>query len=199
MADLEEALRIAQQTAEYADVLQLGSLLLMSNGRQAIFRFREMFPEKELWVDSRLTDNWMSSIDFFATCGVKHISVLAGISNKMIQQFTSAAHSNGLTVSLDLIASPSPEQAVFDAQALEVDSIIYRNAMLKDDAVCMTERWASVRGNTKLPIYIAGNMALDALDIIKEMAPHGLIVGNLITNASNPLEIAQRVKKHFEG
>lgn len=198
MADLEEALRIAQQTAEYADVLQLGSLLLMSNGKQAIFRFRELFPTKELWVDSRLADNWMNSIDFFATCGVRQVSILAGISNKMIQQFASAAHSNGLTVSLDLIASQSPEQAVFDAQALEVDSIIYRNAMLKDEAICMTERWASVRGNTQLPIYISGNMSLDSLDIIKEMSPQGIIVGNLITNASNPAEIAQKVKKSCE-
>jgi len=198
MADLEEALRIAQQTAEYADALQLGSLLLMSNGKQAIFRFKEMFPSKELWVDSRLTDNWMSSIDMFASCGVKQISILAGISNKMIQQFSSAAHSQGLSVSLDLIASQSPEQSVFDAQTLDVDSIIYRNPMLKDDAVSMVERWASVKGNTQLPIYIAGNMALDAIDAIKEMSPYGLIVGNLITNASNPIEIVQKVKKQLD-
>lgn len=198
MADLEEALRIAQQTAEYADVLQLGSLLLLSNGKQAIARFRELFPDKELWVDTRLTDNWMNSIDYFASCGVKQISVLAGISNKMIQQFTAEAHSRGLTVSLDLIASPSPEQAVYDAQALDVDSIIYRNPMLKEDAVCLSERWASVKGNTSLPIYISGNMALDALDAIKEMSPYGVIVGNLITNASNPIEVAQKIKKQLD-
>ena len=194
MADLNEALSVAQQTAEYADVLQLGNLLLMSNGKEAIFRFREMFPDKELWLDSRLTDNWLSNVDFFSTCGVKQVSILAGISNKMIQQFTSAAHDRKITVALDLMACQAPEQGVFDALSLDVDVIIYRNPLLKDDSVSLVERWASVKGNTTVPIFIAGNIALDALQTIKEMSPDGVVIGNLIANASNPAEMAQKIK-----
>lgn len=193
-ADLEEAVRIAAQTAEFADTLHLGSLLLLSNGRQALERFREMFPTKDLSLDTKLTELTAASIDFFAAYGVKQVSVLAGISNKTIQQFAVAAHGKDMKIALDLVACSQPEQGVFDAQTLEVDVIIYRNPLLKDDAVSSLDRWASVRGNTSLPIYIGGTIAFDALGAIREMGPEGVIIGGLITNASNPREMAEKIR-----
>ena len=197
--DLEEALRIALQTANYADALHLGNLLLLSNGPVAIQRFKEAFPGKELKLDTKLTEHWSVNVDFFAQLGIRQISVLAGINNKVIQQFSTAAHEQKMLVALDLIACPSPEQGVFDAQALDVDVIIYRNPLLKDDSVSLVERWANVRGNTSLPIFIAGNIALDALPTIKEMGPAGIIIGGLITNAPNPGEMAEKIRIIIDG
>lgn len=199
VADLEEAIRIAQQTAEYADALHLGNLLLLSHGRSAITRFREEFPGKDLMLDTKFSEHWSANIDFFAHSGIKQVSVLAGINNKIIQQFATAAHEQKISVALDLIACPSPEQGVFDAQTLDIDSIIYRNPLLKDDSVSLLERWASVRGNTSLPIFIAGNIALDALPTIKEMGPAGIVIGGLITNAPNPAEMAEKIRKIVDG
>lgn len=199
MADLDEAIKIALQTAQHADALHLGNLLLLSNGRSAILRFREVFPAKDLVLDTKLSDNWSANVDFFAQCGIKQISVLAGINNKTIQQFAVAAHANNMSVALDLVACPSPEQGVFDAQALDIDSIVYRNPLLKDDAESLLERWANVKGNTQLPIFIGGTISFDALLPIKEMAPHGIIVGGLITNAANPVEMAEKVRAMIDG
>jgi 3-keto-L-gulonate-6-phosphate decarboxylase len=199
VADLEEALRIAEQTARYADALHLGNLLLLSNGRFAVTRFREAFPDKDLFLDTKLSENCSANIDFFAQCGVAQISVLAGVSNKIIQQFAVTAHEKQIRVALDLVACPAPEQGVFDAQTLDIDSIIYRNPLLKDDSISLVERWASVRGNTKLPIYIAGNISLDAMPAIKEMAPEGMIVGSLITHAANPGEMAEKIREMIDG
>lgn len=198
-ADLDEALRIASQTAHYADALHLGNLLLLSNGPRAISRFREAFPGKDLMLDTKFSEHWAVNIDFFAQQGITQVSVLAGINNKVIQQLTTAAHEKKISVALDLIACLAPEQGVFDAQALDVDLIIYRNPLLKDDSVSLGERWASVRGNTSLPIYIAGNIALDALPAIKDMSPEGIIVGGLITNAASPGEMAEKIKNIIDG
>lgn len=199
VADLEEAIRIAEQTAQYADALHLGNLLLLSNGRSAITRFRETFPDKDLHLDTKLSEHWSANMDFFAYCGIKQISVLAGISNKIIQQFAAAAHEKKVLVALDLVACPAPEQGVFDAEMLDIDSIVYRNPLLKDDSISLVERWASVRGNTKLPIYIAGNISLDAMPAIREMAPEGIIVGSLITHATNPGEMAEKIRAMIDG
>ncbi len=195
LASLDEALKIAEQTVNFVDEIHLGNLLLLSNGKEAVFQFRQLFPDKKICLDTRLTENYSASIDFFASLQVAQISVLAGISNKMIQQFSFAAHQNNMLVALDLSACSSPEQGVFDAKMLDVDSIIYKNPLQKDSADSSFERWENVQGNTSLPIYISGYLALDSLQRIIEMAPQGIIVSNLVMNAPDAAQIAEKIKK----
>lgn len=198
LESLDEALRIAAQTVEFIDAIYLGNLLLLSHGKDAVVRFREAFPDKDIYLDTRLTDNCLANIDFFASLQIKQVSVLAGISNKLIQQFVAAAHQKNISVALDLTACPSPEQGVFDAKMLDIDLIIYRNPLLKDEADSLLERWASVQGNTPLPIYISGNIAFDSIPMIKRMSPAGIIVANLVVNAQDPADAAQKIKTMLE-
>jgi len=198
LASLDEALKIAEKTVEFVDEIYLGNLLLLSNGKEAVFKFRELFPDKDISLDTKLTDSYSQNIDFFASLRVKQISILAGISNKMIQQFAYAAHQNNLLVALDLSACTSPEQGVFDAKMLDVDSIIYKNPLVKDAADSPSERWENVQGNTSLPIYVSGNLTFDSLSRIKNMNPAGVIVSNLVLNATDARETVKKIKNELQ-
>ena len=55
--DLNRALEIAAQIHDYADILEIGTLLVYANGITAVEQFRKAFPEKVLLTDTKIIDH----------------------------------------------------------------------------------------------------------------------------------------------
>ncbi len=192
--DIVDALSVAKLTADYADIMEIGASLLYAHGIQAIKAFRDQFPDKELFADTKIIDKITRTIPLFASSGANSLSILAGADNKAIAQAVSQARTNNLKVMIDLIDSSSPGQSALDAQGFEVDAIIFRRPTEIENSIDLIDAWQNVRGNTSLPIFIGGNITLENLPEIVELEPHGIIVGSDITRAENPQEQAQKIR-----
>lgn len=192
--DLAQAIEVAKQTAEWADIMGIGSLLVLKEGVNAVKMFKATFPDKELFVEVKIAEKAVEAIGIFAQTGANYVSVLAGTYHNTIKKAVSTAKGFDIKISLDLLDSHSLGQSVVDAKTQGVYSIIMHRVPSVDEGIDLQNEWRNVRDNTDLPIFISGKIDEANFDQIIGLKPQGVIVGSAITRASNPAKMAQYFK-----
>lgn len=192
--NLNKALEIAKKVEPLADILEIGSTLIYIHGINAVKKFKETFPKKELFADIKLVNRVEPTIKEFAAAGATTISVLAGTTNNVIQNATKIAHENKSNIALDLIDTASVGQSAMDSQALDIDKIIFHSSYESHNLEKLLEEWENVSGNTKTPIFIAGSITKENVKKVIELKPYGIIIGGSITQAENPYAAAKFFK-----
>ncbi len=188
--DLEGALAIASNVAPFADILEVGTLLIYKYGTESVKRFSQNFPEHTILADTKIIDRSKDSVNIFSDAGAQWITVMAGTNKDIIHNACTAAHNQGKKVMLDLLDASSLNQAALEAESLGVDAIKFRQLYIPGQAEFL-DNWDMVRGNTKLPIYVAAHITRKTVDQLSKIKPDGLIVGSAILNAENPAEEAK--------
>ncbi len=193
--DLEHAKKIAEQTAEYADVLGIGSLLIYHYGIEAVTAFKKMFQDKLLFVDAKITDRAEASVKLFAQAGATYISVLAGSYKNIIRGATQAANQYKVNVLLDCADAYSLGESAKEAEALGIHGlIVHRVRAASHEEGDLETIWHEARDNTKLPIIMRGKLDHSSLPDIIKLNPNGIMIGEAITYADNPAQEAQAIK-----
>ena len=193
--NLSDAIAVAKKTSSFADIIEIGSPLLYTEGVNAIHAFRKEFPNAKLLADTKLIDRVDEVIDVYGKANVDYITVLAGTTNKIIRKVTSTAHKYNIKVLLDLLDAYSLGQAAKDAQTLDIDSILFHSPYDEEESHEIVDKWEIVRGNTNLPIFVAEKINKQSLQGIIELKPDGILVGASITKASNPEEAAKEFRE----
>jgi 3-hexulose-6-phosphate synthase len=196
--DLIKAIEIAKKVEPFADILEIGSTLINIHGINAIKKFRETFPEKELFADLKLISRVEEVINEYCKAGTNTISVLAGTTNNIIQLATKIAHENKVQIALDLSDAFSMGQSAMDSAALDVDKIIFHGPHESHNLEKLLEEWENVFGNTKTPIFVEGAITKENIGKILELKPYGIIIGKAITQANEPAQAAEDFKKILE-
>ena len=195
LTTLSEALAIAKDTANFADIIEVGTLLIYKEGIRAIEAFRKEFPEKEILADAKISDRGETATKIFAESKANYITVLAGTRQQTIQKAATSAHAFKAKLALDLLDAYSKGQSAMDAKQLGVDILIFQR-LFDDGAIpSFQEEWDNIIGNTDLPILIGGNINRSNIKKIIDLKPYGIIIGSAIINAENPAEEAQFFKE----
>lgn len=191
LTDLDRALEIARQIHEYADVLEIGTLLIYAHGTAAIERFRAAFPDKILLTDSKIVDRGKESIALFAKAQTDWVTIMAGTNKNVIHAACSAAHERNKKVMLDLIDSKELGQSALEAKNLGADALLMHQPYDVEEPLEFLDKWEMIRGNTDLPIFISMRIGRDNIQAILNIKPDGIILGRSITDAENPREEAR--------
>jgi 3-hexulose-6-phosphate synthase len=193
--DLNQALEVANQTAEFADVIGIGSLLLYKEGVKAVKTFKSTFPNKEIFAEAKIIEKAPDAISMFAQAGASYISVLAGASHSTIKKAVEAAKLSDAKVALDLLDAHSIGQSAHDAKIMGVDMLIMNRLPHKpEEALEIESEWHSARENTNLPIFITGKIDKSNIQQIIDLKPQGIMVGSAITRASSPKQEAHYIQ-----
>jgi 3-hexulose-6-phosphate synthase len=189
LIDLEKALQIGHEVQEYADVLEVGSLLIYKYGEQAIQSFKEQFPQKVILADAKIVDRGKEVTTILARAGADWVTVMAGTGRAVIHAVCTTAHEQGKKVMLDLLDASSLGQSALEAQSLGVDALLFHKPA-DEEQLTLLDRWDMVYGNTPLPIFVSAAVNRDTIQRILAMAPHGIVIGKAIFDASSPREEA---------
>lgn len=189
LTDLEKSLKIANEVQEYADILEVGSLLIYKYGDHAIRSFKDQFPNKIILADAKIIDRGKEATTILAKAGADWVSVMAGTGRAVIHAVCTSAHEHGKKVLLDLLDASSLGQAALEAKSLGVDAILFHQPA-DEEQMTLLERWDMVYGNTQLPIFVSAAVNRDTIQRVLAMAPHGIVIGKAITDASSPKEEA---------
>ena len=195
ITDLNKALEIAVLVETFADIFEIGSSLIYKEGVKAVEEFKNKFPKKEIFADVKLVDRVEDIIKIYSDAGTDYISILAGTNNATIQNSSKIAHGLKTKIALDLVDAYSMGQSAMDAKALDIDLIIFHGPHETTQLTSLLEEWQNVRGNTNLPIFVAGNLNKNNIEQVIPLKPHGIIIGNAITEAENPTKEAEYFKK----
>ena len=191
MTDLDQALDVASKVQDFADIFEIGSPLIYTQGVKAIESFRAKFPQKKIFADAKLVDRFNGVLKIYSQAGANCLSVLAGTSNSAIQKASQLAHSFDLEIALDLVDAYSMGESAMDAKALDIDVIIFHGPRESTRLLELLEEWESVRGNTALPIFIAGGIDRDNIDKVLALKPDGIIIGSAVVGAKDPAKEAE--------
>ncbi len=190
LTDLEKALDIASQVAPYADIIEIGSLLLYKYGTHAIEEFRKNFPNATILVDAKISDRAKEAVKTLSSAGANWITVMAGTTPNVIHSACTTAHELNKKIMLDLLDASSVGQSALEAKGLGVDALLFHTPHDEETSLTFLDKWDIIRGNTPLPIFISGKISRDIIDKFIAIKPDGIIVGKSIIDASNPAEEA---------
>jgi 3-hexulose-6-phosphate synthase len=195
LPDIQQALEIAQQTAEFADIIGVGSLLLFKEGIKAIKLFKSTFPNKEIFAEAKIIEKAQDSVTMLAQAGARYISVLAGSPHNTIKKAVETAKLFDAKIALDLLDSHSIGQSAHDAKIIGIDMlIINRFPNTPGTNLEIESEWHSARENTALPIFITGKIDKSNIHQIIDLKPQGILIGSAITRASSPKQEAYNIK-----
>ncbi len=189
--DLDSAIKTAAEVAQYADIIEIGTVLIYQHGIKAVHTFREQFPKHTLLVDAKIINHVKSSVPLFSRAGANWITIMSGTNNNIIHTACSTAHNLNLNVMLDLLDSKSMVQTALEAEKLGANALLFNHPYDVQNTGPFLEKWEMVKGNTHLPIFIAAHINRENIAEIVQLKPAGIIVGSSITGAENPAAEAQ--------
>jgi 3-hexulose-6-phosphate synthase len=195
LTDLDHALSIAQAINHYADIFEVGSLLIYKNGMQAVSRFKQQFPNKTILADVKIADRAKETAILCSDAGADWITVLSGTRHNVIHSGCNAAHERGKKVMLDLIDASSLGQSALEAKSFGVDALLLTIPSQDSSQLTFLETWDMVKGNTPLPIHISGNISLETLPTLIDLNPAAIVIGKEITSAAKPAAEAEKFYK----
>jgi len=198
LSDLSQALKIAEQTAEFADIIGIGSLLIFKEGVKAIQTFKAAFPNKPLFAEVKISEKADEAIALIANAGASYITVLAGASHHTIKKAVDAAKGLDVKIALDLLGAPSIGQSALDAKTLGAHVLILHRPPTTDEETDLDAEFSNVRDNSQLPIFITGKIDESNIEKIRDLRPQGIMIGAAITKADNPAKAAYNFKMLLE-
>ena len=63
LIDLDQAIAIGSRVAQYADIIEVGTILIYHHGTDAVKRFKELFPDKIILADTKIVDRGKEVVD----------------------------------------------------------------------------------------------------------------------------------------
>jgi 3-hexulose-6-phosphate synthase len=185
--DLETALTTAHEVAEHADILEVGTPLLLKYGVEAVKTFSQSFKDKHISVDSKIVDYATQAVNIFADTGAAWLTVLAGSPKETIRTVCTVAHNQNKKIMIDLTDASSLGQSALEAQSLGADGLVFRQQYDDTNKLEYIENWELVRGNTKLPLFISAQTTVKGgIEALINLKPQGIIIGAPITQTTSP-------------
>lgn len=190
LLDLDKALSLAATLEQYADIFEVGSLLIYKYGDTAVKHFKQAFPRKPILADAKIVDRSKDTVTLFSQAGADWITVMAGAGRNITHTACTVAHELGKKIMLDLLDASSLGQAALEAKSLGADALLFHKPTEEDEQLLFADRWEMVRGNTTLPIFVTAQVTRENIAEFLSIGATGIIIGNTITKASNAQEEA---------
>lgn len=102
VTDLPSALRPLQQAANDIDIIEVGTILVLSEGMRAVREIRALFPDRPILADVRIAEAGSIIARLAFDAGANLVSVVAGASMTTVQQVCSVAEECGGQVQVEL-------------------------------------------------------------------------------------------------
>lgn len=199
--DLPAALRPLNQAIEQIDVIECGTILIISEGLRAVREIRALYPEKTILADVRIAEAGTLIARNCFEAGASWVSVVAGASLTTVEQVVKVAEEYGGEVQIELGETYDSEKAR-EWRRLGAQHVIVKRSRDREAAGDLTwgpddvERISELAG-MGFTVTITGGVTAKDLDTFAG-APVGVVIaGRSIANAEDPLAAATEFQEKF--
>ncbi len=184
---LSRALKAAAEAvAGGADILEVGTPLLKSEGLDAVRRLREQFPGVPIVADTKTMDAGRAEMEMAAKAGASFATVLGVASASTIRECVEVGRNYGIAVVVDLVGVADPVAAAQQAQALGASAVGVHcpidEQMLGRDPF---DTLRAVRAAVTIDVAVAGGIHSESAAIAAAAGADIVIVGGAITKSAD--------------
>ncbi|WP_438316054.1 orotidine 5'-phosphate decarboxylase / HUMPS family protein [Candidatus Caldatribacterium sp. SIUC1] len=198
-----EALELARRLGPYADILEVGTTLLLACGLSIVQRLRDLLGGRvPLFVDAKIVDAGEEEAEAVFRHGADIVSVLGGAFRPTLEGVRKVARRWGKRWMVDTIDLPLGflEKAAL-LQELRPDFV---GLHLPHDVAREDERaWQEVGFSSfpwrDFPLLVAGGITPRTLPgILAFFHPEVVVVGSAITRSPHPEEVARTMRRMLD-
>ncbi|WP_026223278.1 bifunctional 3-hexulose-6-phosphate synthase/6-phospho-3-hexuloisomerase [Methylosarcina fibrata] len=199
--DFDQTMSLAEQTAPYVDIFEIGTPCIKFNGIELVKALRAKFPNKLILVDLKTMDAgeyeaapfYAAGADICTVLGVSGLATIAGV--------IKAAKAHGAEAQIDLINVPDKLECAKAAAELGAH-IVGVHTGLDAQAAGQTP-FADLQDIARLGlnvrVSVAGGIKEATVDQVVQSGADIIVVGAAIYGAPSPAEAARRIKQLVDG
>jgi 3-hexulose-6-phosphate synthase len=196
ISNAEEALRIAGEVHEFADIFEIGTVLLKKEGVRIIERIKTAYPDKLVFADTKTVDFGKLEAQIVFKAGADIMSVCGIASDETISYATEEAHAYQKKVLVDLIGLVDSYRQAKRLSYLHPDYLAVHTGIDKRSSNNdLFEKVEVISQISPIPLSISGGILLDDISYLLMFHPAIIVVGASIVQSSKPRELAQRFWK----
>lgn len=188
-SDLPSALADIKAVGDVVDILEVGTVLLLQAGEEAIKCFRALFPDKEIVADPKCADAGGTVAKNIKNAGADYMTCICSAAVATME----AAAKEIDVVQVELYGDWTYEQAQIWLDA-GIDHAIYHQSR---DALLAGGSWSEkdlekVKKLIKLgfKVSVTGGLDVDTLSLFEGVDVYTFIAGRGITQADDPVKAA---------
>jgi 3-hexulose-6-phosphate synthase/6-phospho-3-hexuloisomerase len=198
--ELPRAMKVAEAViAGGADILEVGTPLIKSEGLDAVRKLRDAFPSATILADMKTMDAGKIEAESAAQAGANIMTVLGAATESTIRECVEAGKHYGIAVAVDLLGLEDPIGFASRAAELGIDWLDVHCAidaqMQGEDPLDLLRQ---VRGASELTLAVAGGINSETAAGAVSAGADVVIVGGAITKAIDPKAATEAIRKAID-
>ncbi|MEB3366490.1 3-hexulose-6-phosphate synthase [Saccharopolyspora mangrovi] len=196
VAKLDQALTLARQTAEYVDILELGTPLIKAEGLDAITAIKAAHPDKLVFADMKTADAGELEADLAFTAGADLVTVMGAADDDTVRGAVAAGRKHGKDVVADMITIVDDRVArIREVSKLGV-SFVEIHAGLDEQAKpgYTIDSLLDDGKQAGVPFSIAGGITAASIKAVQDSGATVAVAGGAIRSAEDPAAAAKALK-----
>lgn len=194
---LSDALKSANAVGEVVDIIEVGTILCLQVGAEAIKCLRALFPNKTILADTKCADAGGTVAKNCKLAGADWMTVICSAT---IPTMIAAKKEIG-DLQVELYGDWTMDHAK-QWKEIGIEQVVYHQSR---DALLAGETWGKkdfdkVQNLIEMgfKVSVTGGLELETLELFKDMEVHCFIAGRSLRDAANPTSEAQKWKDEIK-
>ncbi|MFE5317865.1 3-hexulose-6-phosphate synthase [Paenibacillus sp. NPDC056579] len=197
LVDIPQAKELVKEVAEYIDIVEIGTPVVINEGLRAVKELKEAFPSLKVLADLKIMDAGGYEIMKASEAGADIITVLGATDDMTIKGAVEEARKQNKKIMVDMINVKNIEQRAQEIDALGVDYIcVHTGYDLQAVGKNSFDELLTIKRVVKnAKTAIAGGIKLGTLPEVIKAQPDLVIVGGGITGQQDKRAVAAEMQK----
>ncbi|TDV24190.1 3-hexulose-6-phosphate synthase [Mycoplasmopsis mustelae] len=200
---IEDAINSAKKASKYIDVIEVGTILLASEGKKAITELKKTFPDKIIVADGKIADAGKVFGKMFFENGADFITTICAAETATMADLVQFAKTYGPNKEIQVeMTNNFSWQQVQEWKQAGVPQVVWHRAR---DAQAAGVKWGQKDIDTvaKLAkmgfkVTVTGGVEIEDIKLFKDIPIFIFIAGRSIRDAKNPEMAAKEFKDEFK-
>lgn len=198
VSEAGEALRLARQVAPYAEIIEVGTVLLKVCGLKIVTQLKKRFPNQLIVADMKTADVGALESRMAFQAGADITTVLGAAPLPTIEAAIGEARSFNRQVLVDMIGIKELRARIQEILPLKPDYLGIHIGIDEQQGGMSPLEQAGECAGVGIPLAIAGGINLLTIDLLAEFRLAIVIVGSAITTAQDPRKVARMIKERMK-
>ncbi|MGZ9762288.1 3-keto-L-gulonate-6-phosphate decarboxylase UlaD [Mycoplasma sp. 394] len=200
---IKEAIKSASKAAKYIDVIEVGTILLASEGKKAISEIKKAFPDKIIVADGKIADAGRVFAKMFFESGADFTTAICAAENATMTDLVKYSQTFDIKKEIQVEMTTNFRWDQVEAwQASGVPQIVWHRAR---DAQAAGVKWGqkdidtvAKLANMGFKVTVTGGVTVEDIKLFKDIPVYIFIAGRSIRDAEDPQQAAKEFKDEFK-